>query len=111
MEIQAFFEQHLQYKKTEKMVKKATDLTLNEVWILYALLESNVSEIELDYLKKQLDISHGLIHKYIKRLEYNKYIYKSKSKIDNRKWIIKMNEKELENAMVVLDIVEEILSE
>ena len=47
MEIQAFFEQHLQYKKTEKMVKKATDLTLNEVWILYALLESNVSELFL----------------------------------------------------------------
>lgn len=111
MNTQTFFEQHLQYKKIERLVKENTELTLNEAWILNELLESNVLEVELDYLKNMLDISHALIHKYIKRLEANKYIYKSKSEIDHRKWIIKMNNKELENTMAVLEIIEQILSE
>lgn len=108
MEFKTYLKVNLEYNKIERAIKRELSISFNEVVILDAIVKSQQNELSLDFLKDLIGISYGLIHKYIKHLEGLSLISKSKNQKDRRKWMINIDEAQLNECQNLLKKVNDV---
>jgi MarR family transcriptional regulator len=108
MEFKTYLKINLEYNKIERAIKRELSISFNEVVILDAIVKSQQKELSLDFLKDLIGVSYGLIHKYIKNLEAVSLISKYKNQQDGRKWMINVDETQLNECQNLLEKVKDV---
>lgn len=111
MEVKDYFHLRKALNNVSKEIKSSLELTYEQTEIIFYLYEQDGNPISLIDLSKNMGVSRSLVSKNVKELISLDYLQKYRDINDERIIFVKMNNQQLEQATIMLELIEEQLSQ
>lgn len=111
MKLGEYLHLNSQIKQLSKEIKASVQLNHDQIVILHYILNTDNNKASLKEIEKYIDLSKTLTSRYVKDLIDKEYLSKQWSESDERERILHMNEKQIENTLTALELIEEYINE
>ena len=110
MNLNEYFEFKKVERQVDKELQKETGMTEEEMTIIHYLFKRNGESIAIKHLVEETGLKYGVANRAINKLYIDQSIGKERRIEDQRTVYVTMNNEQFENAMLVIDALEEKLS-
>ena len=110
MNLNEYFEFKKVERQVDKELQKETGMTEEEMTIIHYLFKRNGESIAIKHLVEETGLKYGVANRAINKLYIDQSIGKERRIEDQRTVYVTMNNEQIENAMLVIDALEEKLS-
>jgi MarR family transcriptional regulator len=111
MEVKDYFRLKKALNDVSKDIKSSLELTYEQSEIIFYLYEQGGKPVSLTDLRKYMGVSRSLVSKTVKELISLDYLQKYRDLTDERIIFVEMNDQQLEQAAIMLELMEEQLSQ
>ncbi|HDF2935138.1 TPA: hypothetical protein PC496_000802 [Clostridioides difficile] len=107
MNLNEYFEFKKLERQIDKQLQEEAGMTDEELTIIYYLFKRNGESIAIKQLVEDTGLKYSIANRAINKLYINKNLGKERRIEDQRTVFVIMNDEQMENAMLIIDTLEE----
>ncbi|MDU7040121.1 MAG: hypothetical protein E6346_12410 [Lactococcus lactis] len=107
MNLNEYFEFKKLERQVDKQLQEEAGMTDEELTIIYYLFKRNGESIAIKQLVEDTGLKYSIANRAINKLYINKNLGKERRIEDQRTVFVIMNDEQMENAMLIIDTLEE----
>lgn len=107
MNLNEYFEFKKLERQVDKQLQEEAGMTDEELTVIYYLFKRNGEAIAIKQLVEDTGLKYSIANRAINKLYINKNLGKERRIEDQRTVFVIMNDEQMENAMLIIDTLEE----